>query len=202
MLAARRKGFGTVREVAARLVERLKEHGGDAPIDIDGALQCESFDVIGRVGFRHDFRATADLSGPGAADCRTIKEGACSLYSQPHLILSVSCNTGSRGVSKGTKACDISQCSLAIGLAVETPELCLGSHPSAGCAIGVNDMRNPLRPVLRALPFLPEVTAPASRPMTHLLKLGLVSSAWPCATWLEAPSVTPGMMRAPCVART
>lgn len=25
-----------------------------------------------------------------------------------------------------------------------------------GCAIGVNDMRNPLRPVLRALPFLPE----------------------------------------------
>jgi hypothetical protein len=27
----------------------------------------------------------------------------------------------------------------------------------AGCAIGVNDMRNPLRPVLRALPFLPEV---------------------------------------------
>jgi hypothetical protein len=27
----------------------------------------------------------------------------------------------------------------------------------AGCAIGVNDMRNPLRPVLRAMPFLPEV---------------------------------------------
>ncbi len=25
------------------------------------------------------------------------------------------------------------------------------------CAIGVNDMRNPLRPVLRSLPFLPEV---------------------------------------------
>ena len=27
----------------------------------------------------------------------------------------------------------------------------------AGCAIGVNDMRNPVRPVLRTLPFLPEV---------------------------------------------
>jgi len=89
VVTARRKGFGTVREVAARLVERLKEHGGDAPIDIDGALQCESFDVIGRVGFRHDFRATADLSGPGAADCRTIKEGArsCSLHSQPDQII-------------------------------------------------------------------------------------------------------------------
>ncbi|CAL8464901.1 g4436 [Coccomyxa elongata] len=94
-----RKGFGTVLEVAKRLVDRLKEHGAESAIDIDGALQCESFDVIGSVGFGHDFRATADLAGPGAVDCRTIKEG---------------------------------------------------------CAIGVNDMRNPLRPVLRALPFLPE----------------------------------------------
>ena len=32
--------------------------------------------MIGRVGFRHDFRATADLAGPGADNCRTIKEGA------------------------------------------------------------------------------------------------------------------------------
>ena len=70
-----RKGFGTVLEVANRLVARLKEHGEQKPIDIDGALQCESFDVIGSVGFGHDFRATADLGGPGAVDCRTIKEG-------------------------------------------------------------------------------------------------------------------------------
>ena len=38
----------------------------------------------------------------------------------------------------------------------------------AGCAIGVNDMRNPLRPVLRALPFLPEVRSfyrPLSQPI-------------------------------------
>lgn len=54
---------------------RLREHGPDQAIDIDGALQCESFDVIGRIGFNHDFNATEDLSGPGAADCRTIKEG-------------------------------------------------------------------------------------------------------------------------------
>ena len=51
------------------------EHGPDQAIDTDGALQCESFDVIGRIGFNHDFRATEDLSGPGAANCRTIKEG-------------------------------------------------------------------------------------------------------------------------------
>ena len=76
-LHVRRKGFGTVLEVATRLVDRLREHGAEKAIDIDGALQCESFDVIGRVGFGHDFRATADLAGPGAADCRTIKEGAC-----------------------------------------------------------------------------------------------------------------------------
>lgn len=67
-------------EVAKRLVDRLKEHGADSSIDIDGALQCESFDVIGSVGFGHDFRATADLAGPGAVDCRTIKEGNCPGY--------------------------------------------------------------------------------------------------------------------------
>ena len=62
-----------------RLVDQLKAHGPVAPIDIDGALQCESFDVIGRVGFGHDFRATDDLAGPGAADCRTIKEGVTAV---------------------------------------------------------------------------------------------------------------------------
>ena len=74
-----RRAFDAVRDIAQRLVERLHAHaaaGGDPVIDIDGALQCESFDVIGRVGFGHDFRATADLGGPGAANCRTIKEGA------------------------------------------------------------------------------------------------------------------------------
>ena len=61
------------------------EHGPDQAIDIDGALQCESFDVIGRIGFNHDFRATEDLSGPGAANCRTIKEGASDCLSLPLL---------------------------------------------------------------------------------------------------------------------
>ena len=68
-----------MRDIAQRLVERLHAHaaaGNNPVIDIDGALQCESFDVIGKVGFGHDFRATADLSGPGAANCCTIKEGA------------------------------------------------------------------------------------------------------------------------------
>ena len=36
----------------------------------------------------------------------------------------------------------------------------------AVCAVGVNDMRNPLRPILRVMPFLPEVRSappPSSR---------------------------------------
>ena len=71
----RRNSFDAILEIAERLAARLREHGPDQAIDIDGALQCESFDVIGRVGFNHDFNATGSLSGPGAADCRTIKEG-------------------------------------------------------------------------------------------------------------------------------
>jgi hypothetical protein len=72
-----RKGFDTVVEVVGRLVDRLRAQGAQEPIDMDGALQCQAFDVIGKVGFGHDFQATMDLRGPGAADCRTIKEGAC-----------------------------------------------------------------------------------------------------------------------------
>ena len=71
----RRNSFDAILEIAERLGDRLMEHGPHQAIDIDGALQCESFDVIGRIGFNHDFRATEDLSGPGAANCRTIKEG-------------------------------------------------------------------------------------------------------------------------------
>lgn len=70
-----RNSFDAVLEVAERLCARLREAGPDQAVDIDGALQCQAFDVIGRVGFRHDYNATADLSGPGAAGCRTIKEG-------------------------------------------------------------------------------------------------------------------------------
>ena len=71
----RRNSFDAILEIAERLALRLREQGPDQAIDIDGALQCESFDVIGRVGFNHDFNATDDLSGSGAAGCRTIKEG-------------------------------------------------------------------------------------------------------------------------------
>ena len=66
-----RNSFDAVLEVAERLCARLREAGPDQAVDIDGALQCQAFDVIGRVGFRHDYNATADLSGPGAAGCRT-----------------------------------------------------------------------------------------------------------------------------------
>lgn len=81
-----RKGFDTVVEIAGRLVERLKAQGPDQAVDIDGALQCESLDVIGKVGFGHDFRATEDLRGPGAADCKTIKEGGCYQTFTVHLM--------------------------------------------------------------------------------------------------------------------
>lgn len=70
-----RNSFDAILEIAERLAARLKEQGPDQAMDIDGALQCESFDVIGRIGFNHDFNATEDLLGPGAAGCRTIKEG-------------------------------------------------------------------------------------------------------------------------------
>ncbi len=76
----RRRAFETVRGVTQRLVARLHDAAGEsnaAALDIDGALQCQSFDVIGAVGFGHDFCATSDLRGPGAANCRTIKEGVC-----------------------------------------------------------------------------------------------------------------------------
>ncbi len=70
-----RNSFEAVLEISKRLCARLQEVGPDQAVDIDGALQCQAFDVIGRVGFRHDYNATADLSGPGAAGCRTVKEG-------------------------------------------------------------------------------------------------------------------------------
>ena len=70
-----RNSFDAILEIAERLAARLTEQGPDQALDIDGALQCESFDVIGRIGFNHDFNATENLLGPGAAGCRTIKEG-------------------------------------------------------------------------------------------------------------------------------
>lgn len=44
------------------------------------------------------------------------------------------------------------------------------------CAVGVDDMRNPLRPILRALPFLPEARAQA---LNLLLRR--------CARWRALP---------------
>ena len=75
LLPCHRNSFDAILEIAERLAARLREQGPDRAIDIDGALQCESFDVIGRIGFNHDFNATEDLLGSGAAGCRTIKEG-------------------------------------------------------------------------------------------------------------------------------
>ncbi|KAK9837127.1 hypothetical protein WJX81_004899 [Elliptochloris bilobata] len=94
-----RRAFAAVEEVTGRLLARLREHGAQRLLDLDGALMCHALDVIGKVAFSRDFKATMDLNGPGAAACRMIKEI---------------------------------------------------------CAVGVDDMRNPLRPILRAMPFLPE----------------------------------------------
>ena len=62
------------------------------------------------------------------------------------------------------------------------------SLTTAGCAIGVNDMRNPVRPVLRTLSFLPEVCIYihctlhlAHFPMQKFLRIILTSSCRPKA---------------------
>eukprot|EP00884_Botryococcus_braunii_P001148 jgi/Botrbrau1/11033/Bobra.92_2s0006.1 len=61
-----REGFHMVGEVAGRLVDTIRKLGPETKIDMDLALQAEAFDVIGKVGYAVDFKATADLSGPGA----------------------------------------------------------------------------------------------------------------------------------------
>ena len=44
-----RRAFGVVEQVTARLAARLREHGAQRPLDLDGALMCHALDVIGRV---------------------------------------------------------------------------------------------------------------------------------------------------------
>ena len=63
-----------MQEVVGSLVKQLHHTGPGLAIDIDAALQCEAFDVIGAVGFGKAFGATGDLGGAGAAACRVIKD--------------------------------------------------------------------------------------------------------------------------------
>jgi hypothetical protein len=71
-----REGFHMVGEVAGRLVDTIRKLGPETKIDMDLALQAEAFDVIGKVGYAVDFKATADLSGPGAMAADNITHGA------------------------------------------------------------------------------------------------------------------------------
>ncbi len=75
-----REGFHMVGEVAGRLVDTIMKLGPETKVDMDLALQAEAFDVIGKVGYAVDFKATADLSGPGAMAADNITHGV------PHVL--------------------------------------------------------------------------------------------------------------------
>eukprot|EP00884_Botryococcus_braunii_P023274 jgi/Botrbrau1/9630/Bobra.0131s0010.1 len=63
-----RHGFDYVVEVAERLVRTLKACGPEGAVNIDEAMERESMDVIGLVGFGKDFDATSHLLQPGEHD--------------------------------------------------------------------------------------------------------------------------------------
>ena len=169
ILRPHRKAFGTVLEVAQRLADRLALHGGERPLDVDGALQCESFDVIGRVGFGHDFRATSDLAGPGAANCRTIKEGACMRALLLLLLLEATCACVCLFPSRApqTAACLRAEAH-AENCRCARARVCDGFATRAGCRDReVNDMRNPLRPILRAIHLPPRGACASYQSRAH-----------------------------------
>jgi hypothetical protein len=45
------------------MCEVIRAAGGSKAVDVDNLLQRQSLDVIGRVGFNHNFRAV-EVSGP------------------------------------------------------------------------------------------------------------------------------------------
>lgn len=70
-----RNAFGEVSRTSKVLIETLLRNGPERPVNIDGAVQCQAFDVIGSVGFGKRFEAAADLHGEGAKACQAVEQG-------------------------------------------------------------------------------------------------------------------------------
>lgn len=73
--ALRRNAFAEVSRTSKVLIETLHRHGAERPVNIDGAVQCQSFDVLGSVGFGKRYEAGADLEGEGAKACQAAEQG-------------------------------------------------------------------------------------------------------------------------------
>ncbi|CAK0784537.1 hypothetical protein CVIRNUC_007741 [Coccomyxa viridis] len=74
-----RSAYPEVARTAQVLARTLARTGPEQPVNIDVAVQCQTFDVIGSVGFGKVFNAAADLASEGAASCHAVEQAAQSV---------------------------------------------------------------------------------------------------------------------------
>ncbi|CAL5229620.1 g12983 [Coccomyxa viridis] len=74
-----RNAYPEVARTARVLASTLKRMGPEQAVNIDAAVQCQAFDMIGSVGFGKLFNAAADLSSEGADSCRAVEQAAQSV---------------------------------------------------------------------------------------------------------------------------